>query len=101
MSWGTSFNADIYIYRKIYKSESELDIDIEDTKEYIQSIRENILMLVSSTPKDIMPPGEDWTPLEYSKMTTENYLEELEDSIYKLQRLQILKENFDKRTNDI
>lgn len=44
MSWGTSWNEDMYISRERFETEYELDAKIEETKEYIEGTRTKILM---------------------------------------------------------
>lgn len=44
MSWGTSWNADMYISRERFETEYELDSKIEETKELIELARTKILM---------------------------------------------------------
>ena len=45
MGWGTSWCADMYISKERFETEYELDSKIEETKDFIQRIREKILMV--------------------------------------------------------
>ena len=44
MGWGTSWNEDMYISKERFETEYEWDSKIDETKKYIQDIREKILM---------------------------------------------------------
>ena len=89
MGWGTSFTGDIYISKKLFRSQSELDSEINEIKEQINSVKETLLMYASSTPKDIF---KDETDIIFEIKSTLNesfeYLEELHFQLFKLQLLQ-------------
>lgn len=59
MGWGTYFEAEIYLNRQIFQSESEIKNEIEELTEDVQKSREALLILVASNYKDIREEDED------------------------------------------
>ena len=102
MSWGTDFTADIYISRERFKNEYELDSKIEETKEWIQTIREKILMACmggkdSFNLKDCEDNECDAIDVIHKNVNEWlDWLLELNDKLYEYE---LLKLNFDKREN--
>jgi hypothetical protein len=93
MGWGTDFKADIFLNREIYKSEYELDDQIEEIESDIVNTRAKILMYSSTNIKDIIP--EDWKdePINFIYNSVNEELNNLSEQIRHLQRLFLYKES--------
>lgn len=50
MSWGTSFNRDLYISRRIFRNMYELDLEIEDLNQLLNDVKSKILMYATINP---------------------------------------------------
>ena len=55
MGWGTTFKIDVDIPKESINTLSDVNDRIEDLKVLIESSKDNIRMMCSSTPKDIVP----------------------------------------------
>jgi hypothetical protein len=90
MSWGTYFNADIFISHKLFNSIVDIDAAIDGLKEDMQSDRECLLMIAMSNPKDIIEGGDD---VLYSVRNRINdHLDSLLQSEVQMQYLLLYKE---------
>lgn len=96
MGWGTSFTGDIYISKKLFKSQSDLDDEIKDIEEQIQSVKETLLMYASSTPKDIFKDESDI--ISEIKVTIDQSFNYLKDLHFQLLKLQLLQNAIDDKT---
>lgn len=102
MGWGTDFTADIYISRERFDNEHELDEKIKETKEWIQTVREKILMVCiggkdSFNLKDCENNNCDAVDVIHRNIN--EWLDWLIEENDKLFCYELLKENFDKREN--
>lgn len=102
MGWGTDFTADIYISRERFDNEHELDEKIKETKEWIQTVREKILMVCiggkdSFNLKDCEDNNCDAVDVIHRNIN--EWLDWLIEENDKLFCYELLKENFDKREN--
>lgn len=93
MGWGTSFSADIYISKKLFRSQYELDDEIDSLEKEIQSNTQTLLMYCSSTPRDISSP--DWEVIPEIKLRATEIIESLMDSHYELIKLTLLKQTIE------
>ena len=58
MSWGTTFNKELYINRKIFNSIYEVEDFIEDRRLYLGTLKQELTILAAGNPKDLV--GEEW-----------------------------------------
>ena len=60
MSWGIDFNVDVFIsHEHNLETREQIENRIDELMKEINSDRDELLMLSSSTPKDIFPNSED------------------------------------------
>lgn len=102
MGFGTNFTADIYLSRERFGTEYELDEKIEETKEWIQTIREKILMACmggkdSFNLKDC--EDNECDAIDVIHKNVNEWLDWLVEENDKLYSYELLKENFDKKEN--
>lgn len=90
MGWGTTFDAHLHISNKIFNSIAEIDDEIKVTEETVQNSIKNLQLLAVATPKDVTPPDE--IPLFYVKNQVKEEFEMIEDSIFLLRKLYILRD---------
>lgn len=93
MGWGTSFYTNMYISKKIFHSMNEIDQEIEEIKNDIESERQTLLMYASSTPKDIADADTDIIFDIKSKINES--IETLRDLYNQLFKLEYLKESIE------
>jgi hypothetical protein len=94
MGWGTEFKAEIYLNKQIYKSESELENTIEEYKENISHVKEQLLMFASSNVKDISPSEWEEEPIRYVHYETSKLIEYLGDLFIELYELELYLKNY-------
>lgn len=102
MGWGTNFTADIYLSRERFENEYELDEKIKETKEWIQTIREKILMVCmggkdSFNLKDC--EDNECDAVDVVHRNVNEWLDWLIREEDKLFLYELLRENFDKKEN--
>ena len=82
MGWGTTLTTDIYYNRKSYNSLFEVEDDLKEEQNYIDSLKNELRMLVACTdPQKMLPQDQEWEPLEWLKNKTDQILSELEIAI--------------------
>lgn len=102
MGWGTDFTADIYLSRERFDTEYELNEKIKETKEWIQTIREKILMVCMGGKNAFnLKDCEDneCNAVDVVHRNVNEWLDWLIEENEKLYRYELLKQNFDKREN--
>jgi hypothetical protein len=94
MGWGTSYDCNIFISRKIFHHLSDLETEINDVKSSIENNKRLLLMYVSANPSDITP--KDWSEdcILFLHNKIEELLEENDEQTIYLFKLEMLKENF-------
>ncbi len=97
MSQGTYFTAkDVYISRHLFSSVEEVEEQIKDYNIYINKLKLRLYGMVCSTPRDIIPVGDEgWEPLEYVQKEFEEIVENIEEYTYIIYKLELLKDNWD------
>lgn len=102
MSWGTSWDTDMYLSRERFEHEFELDAKIAETKEYIQQTRTKILMAMMGG-KDSFNlsncEGNPCEPIDVIQLQGNEMLDWLIELNDRLFMYESLKNNFDKREN--
>ena len=83
MSWGTSFQAGIYVSRRVYKSKSEVNEAIDEANKSIHGTIGMLKMYAARTPKDI----DDLTSISAEIETITDELSDLYVLRYQLQLL--------------
>jgi len=58
MGWGTTFNKELYINRKVFSSIYEVEDFIEDCKLYLGTLKQKLTILAAGNPKDLV--GKEW-----------------------------------------
>lgn len=74
MSWGTIFNADIFLSRQSYDSIASIQDMIKELDEDIEWKEKRLALLAASTPKDVVDEGCDalgWVASEVHQITEE------------------------------
>lgn len=89
MGWGTQFKTEIFLSKEIYNSIYEIKDEIEDIKKNINYLESKVLILIGSTPKDIIP--EDWNEEPNSWLVSEfnGIKTEIESDYQRLFRLEL------------
>ena len=54
MGWGTAFNTEIYLNRKIFNHKYEVEDEIQQNEKYILDSITKLKMFVSANPRDIV-----------------------------------------------
>ena len=91
MGYGTSFKPDVYISKKVFNSIYDLEDQIATKKGYIEDTKQNILMYIAATPKDIF--NEDIYSLESLQTHINSLFESLEETIYLVNVLEMFREH--------
>lgn len=105
MSWGTTFNCDIFLIRQRFNNYSELESAIEEKEDDIRRIEGILKMYASSNPHDIVP--EEWreNPIDYLHGEISSRLAELSEYHKELVDLRhfarVVSENPDKTIAEI
>ena len=94
MSWGTVFNADIFLIRRVFSNQEQLSDAVAEVKGGLQTNREIILMAAMSNPKDLVETDED---VLYA---TRNRINDIIDDIIDRQRELTLLETYQEAIND-
>jgi len=96
MGWGTTLTTDIYYNRKTYNSKYEVESDLQECEEILNTIKGDIKALVVCTePAKMMPQDEGWEPLEWLVRTIEIKLKDLEEQIAERDNLVFLLDKWD------
>ena len=85
MSWGTSFNTEIHLNRKIFQSKYEVEDYIKELEENINKDQTLLKMFVSSNIKDIVPKDWDEEPINFINHEIDKILEQLIEDLNDLQ----------------
>jgi len=97
MAWGIDFNTTLTLMRQEYSSISEVEMQIKEYDKQISDIEIKLKMLISSTPKDIIP--DDWKeePINWLNQNIDEeftcYQEILIERFKLYQYIEFLKEN--------
>jgi hypothetical protein len=95
MGWGVETNADIYVpgVRK-----DQIENEIEKNDDLISTFEREILMLVSSTPRDVVSDDvkNDGDIIFHLRIKVEEILESYKDCIRQNTLLDVIKDNIDK-----
>ena len=103
MGWGTSFKAEIYLSRQVFRSKLELDERIKELEGYIESAKQELTAYAVATPRDIIAEKDEsgyiQNPIDEVLRKTREIFEWIEDNYRDLNRLyqyqQYLEENPD------
>lgn len=96
MSRCTSFvEFDMPLVEFNYKS--DVEFTIEESNRRINDIKQEIAMMCSANPKDIIPKDSDDTPIEYIKNTLNELFEELSDEYDLRTRAYLADFNYDNK----
>ncbi len=89
MGWGTTFTPEIYLNRLSFDTKYDLEQEIEDIKDCLSNIEKRILMISAARPEDIC--GEEFKdePLSAIQNEVTNLLEEYQEDMHKLVRLEL------------
>lgn len=100
MSWGTDVNVDIFINRMKFNSIEEVNYAIEEAEKEIDACKAKLYMYSISSINDIVP--EEWVDdkIMWIKVQIDELLEWIEENTILILKLELLKENFDKRVLD-
>lgn len=101
MGWGTTANPEIYYNREIFKNKCEVEALIDENKEFIQSIKNKIRLLIgSSNYKELLSLEEGDSALECLESTLKEMFEELEEYIIDNYKYSLLLEGWDSKRDD-
>lgn len=92
MGWGTDFTTDIYLSRMTFDNEYQLDDKIKKVEKDINFATERILMYCSSNPSEVVIDDEGFEPIEYLHQRVKELLEEYEENVILLSKLEMYKE---------
>lgn len=90
MGWGTSFKADMYISKKIFRNKHELLDEIEEIKADIDRTKTRLKMYAIANLKDIIE--DDANPLHYCQYVIDDEIEEMLSNQILLYKLELLLE---------
>jgi hypothetical protein len=92
MGWGIDFKANIFLSKMSFSNESELLELIKEKEDDIITYQKQILMYVSSNPKDIVP--DDWKdePIQFLQSEIERLFEVYDTTLNLLKDLYYYKE---------
>jgi hypothetical protein len=90
MGWGTSFNADIFLNKRTFDSIWDVDEAIADCEETIAWVKNKMFGLACSTPKDVIPNGED--PISYLSIELSELFEMFSEHVVLLYQLRLFRE---------
>lgn len=94
MSRCTSF-IEFDIPRVEFNSKLDIEQTIEESNNRIKDIKQEISMMCSANPNDILPKNSDYTPIEYIKKVINELFEELSDEYDLLTRAYLADYNYD------
>ena len=93
MGWGTTFTAELYISRQIYRTKSDVEEGINEIKEDMNNIREKILMYCASGIKGFEPKdceGEPLNPVEWMHHELKGLFNDYDGLSHELEKLKLL-----------
>lgn len=96
MGWGTSLVHETYYSKEIYKSKLQVQEAINEEKNNIQRCKQSIFALcVMTEPNKMLQAEENMSTVETIQYLTEDLFKELEESLFRLNRLEVLLEEWD------
>jgi len=101
MGWGTTFKPEIYLSKKSFESDYDLEDEISENEMHLTSIEKEILMLASANPKDIC--GEEFKdePLSFVKYRIEELMDSYAQTMTDLTNLRHFREHLEETQEDI
>lgn len=93
MGWGTSFTAELYLSKKVFKHKYELESAIEYCEDEIENIKSNIHMYASSNINDVVPKEFENEKISFIQREMSQLLRDLQDETIKLHLLRIYKDS--------
>ena len=99
MSWETNIITQLVFNRETYNSTYSVLDEIRDNEKVIQNITEELSVMVTSRPSDLLLHNEDMDLFSLHRQVKDK-LEVLEECIIDNYKLECLKENFDLRDGD-
>lgn len=104
MSWDTRTEATIIFNRCTYNTKDEVYSRLDDVKMELDGCEGRIRLLIAGQPRDLLNckdcEGYEMDPVDVVKNRTDELLEWYNDLIIERYKLNLLLENFDKRTGD-
>jgi len=91
MGWGIQFNTDVFINKCSFSSMWQLDEEIKEMEDDIKRCSDRMLVLASSTPKDIVE--EDMDVITFIVNEVGDLLEALDEAYHKKLLLMMFKEH--------
>lgn len=101
MSYGVSCEAEVYISRRHYEHLCDLENDIDEERDTLNRLWDQVLAYMVATPTDYR--DEDGNVIAAPDFVLQRYRElreEIDEQTILLSNLETLKENFDKRVNE-
>lgn len=100
MGWGTSFKADMYISRELFRSEEEVQGKINELTEDINRIKRRLALMIAANPETFLDKSEDSDPLYELDNRINGHLELFEEDLIHRYRLQLLLDNWKNKELD-
>ena len=99
MGWQTDVITQLVFNKETYNSPYAVIAEIRDNEKVIQNITEELSVMVTARPEDLLLHNENMDLLGLQR-EVKNKLEVLEDCIIENYKLECLKDNFDLRDGD-
>lgn len=100
MGWGTSFTADMYISRELFRSEGEVQDKINELTESIDRTKRRLALMIAANPETFLDKSKDSDPLYELDNRINDYLELFEEDLIHRYRLQLLLDNWKNKELD-
>lgn len=88
MGWGTAFNTEIYLNRKIFNHKYEVEDEIQQNKKYILDSITKLKMFVSANPKDIVDIDWKEEPINWLSNQVDDLIEFIKECSFENYQLE-------------
>jgi hypothetical protein len=96
MGWGTTFNVEIYLNKKVFTTRYELDDKVKEIENYIEDYKKELIAFSTGTPKDMLntknDDGFNEHPIDIILRRTSEIFEMMEEYYSELSNLYLLQE---------
>lgn len=99
MGWGTEFNIEIFLSKKVFSNKYEVEEKIEENKKWISDNISKLKMFAASNPRDIIDPEWKEEPINWLSNQIDDIISGIEEFYSENYRLDLYLEYINEKCN--
>lgn len=101
MGYGTDFTCEIFLNRMVFQNKSQIENAIDECKTNIETDTQQLMMLVSATPRYIVPDEWNEEPVRWLANQATELINAIADNMLTLSDLNRYLEVYDEQSKEV